>query len=281
MRSGLLTLVGAALGLYAVCVVLLYLFQRQLLYFPAQALPSPAASGIPEMTSVWLETDDGLRLTAWFAPAEADKPTFVHFHGNGGNISGRGGRARPYLDQGYGVLLAEYRGYGGNPGRPTEAGLYADAMAAFRFIEKTGIDHRSVFIYGESLGTAVAVYAAAELAQAGTPVAGVILEAPMSSITDVAAYHYPLVPVRPLLKDRFEAITRVEHISAPLLVVHGSADQVVPLRFGEALYAMAQEPKEALWIDAAGHDNLAQFGLHQAVLQFIDGHAKEGSGVGE
>lgn len=276
MRSGLLMFAGAALGLYAICVILLYLFQRQLLYFPAEALPSPAASGVPEMTSVWLETDDGLRLNAWFAPAGADKPTIVHFHGNGGNISGRGGRVRPYLDQDYGVLLAEYRGYGGNPGRPTEPGLYADAMAALRFIEKTGIDYRRVFIYGESLGTAVSVYAAAELAQAGTPVAGVILEAPLSSVSDVAAYHYPLVPVQPLLKDRFEAISRVEHISAPLLVVHGSADQVVPLRFGKSLYAAAREPKHALWIDKAGHENLPQFGLYEAALQFIGKYASDG-----
>ena len=128
-------IIAIAIGVYSALVGGLYLVQRELIYHPTQPLPSPEISGVPEMKVVRLTTEDGLTLTSWYRPAQGDLPTIVYFQGNGGNIAGRGNKVRPYLDAGFGVLLAGYRGYGGNPGRPSEQGLYADGRAHLEFLK--------------------------------------------------------------------------------------------------------------------------------------------------
>jgi fermentation-respiration switch protein FrsA (DUF1100 family) len=125
-------------------------------------------------------------------------------------------------------------------------------------------------LYGESLGGGVAVSIAAERAAAGRPVAALVLEAPLSSVTDVAAHHYPWAPVRCLLKDRFESVARIARVHAPLLIVHGDADGIVPIRYGRALFEAAREPKEATWIPGGGHEDLMRFGLSRIVFDFLD-----------
>ena len=164
----------------------------------------------------------------------------------------------------------EYRGYGGNPGRPSELGLMSDARAALAFLDAAGVPPAETVLYGELLGSTVAVAIAAERAVGGQPVAALVLEAPLSSVSDVAAYHYPWMPVRWLLKDRFEAAARIADVGAPVLIVHGDADEIVPIRYGRALFEAAQEPKEAAWIPGGGHEDLAQFGLSRIVLDFLD-----------
>jgi uncharacterized protein len=264
-----LSLLGTVLAVYLVLVAALWAFQRTLLYLPDRSPVDPVASGVPEMSVVRLHTADGLTLFAWYRAAEEGRPTIAYLHGNGGHVGYRGDRIQPLLDAGLGLLMVEYRGYGGNPGQPTEQGLQEDARAAMAFLQAHGVSVGRTVLYGESLGGAIAVAIAAEQAAAGRPLAAVVLEAPVSSVTDVAAHHYPWVPVRLLLKDRFEAAARVGSIAAPLLVVHGEADRVVPVRFGRALFAAAVEPKQAVWLDGAGHEDLVQFGLQQIVLDFI------------
>ena len=162
-------------------------------------------------------------------------------------------RPRPaFLERGFGVLLVEYRGFGGNPGQPSEAGLLSDAHAALAFLQAAGIGPEKTVLYGESLGSTVAVAIAADLADAGRPVAAMVLEAPLSSVRDVAAHHYPWVPVRWLLKDQFDATSRIATVGAPLMVVHGESDPVVPLRYGQALFEAARQPKEAVWVSGGG-----------------------------
>ena len=265
-----LTLFGLVACGYLMLVAGLYVVQRQLLYLPDRSIPSPTASGVPEMGEVTLQTGDGLRLVAWYRPATQRRTTILYLHGNGGHIGYRGERVRPFIDGGFGVLLVEYRGYGGNPGRPSEAGLMSDARAALAFLDGAGVPSAETVLYGESLGSTVAVAIAAERAAGGRPVAALVLEAPLSSVSDVAAYHYPWMPVRWLLKDRFEAEARIADVGAPVLVVHGDADDIVPIRFGRALFEAAQEPKEAAWILGGGHEDLAQFGLGRMVLSFLD-----------
>jgi fermentation-respiration switch protein FrsA (DUF1100 family) len=255
---------------YLMLVAGLYVVQRQLLYLPDRSIPSPTASGIPEMSEVRLHTDDGLELLAWHRPASQRRATILYLHGNGGHIGYRGERVRPFIDGGFGVLLMEYRGYGGNPGRPSEPGLMSDARAALAFLDAAGVPPAETVLYGESLGSTVAVAIAAERAAGGQPVAALVLEAPLSSMSDVAAYHYPWMPVRWLLKDRFEAEARIADVGAPVLIVHGDADEIVPIRYGRALFEAAQEPKEAAWIPGGGHEDLAQFGLSRTVLTFLD-----------
>ena len=266
---GLLTLLAVIACGYLILVALLYTLQRQLLYLPDRRVPSPAASGVPEMSAVRPRTDDGLDLLAWYRPARADRATIVYLHGNAGHIGYRGRRVRPFLDRGFGLLLVEYRGFGGNPGQPSEAGLLSDARAALAFLRAAGIAPEDIVLYGESLGSAVAVAIASELADAGQPVAAMVLEAPLSSVRDVAAHHYPWVPVSWLLKDQFEATSRIAAIGAPLLIVHGERDAVVPVRYGQALFQAARQPKEAVWVAEGGHEDLTDLGLQRIVFDFL------------
>lgn len=261
---------GLVLAGYVALVGGMYTFQRSLLYVPSTAVPSPAQSGVPEMAPVTLETADGLRLMSWYRPGAGGGQTMVYFHGNGGHIGYRGDKVRPYLDAGYGVLLVSYRGYGGNPGSPTEDGLYADGRAAMAFLEGRGVAADQTVLYGESLGTGVAVQIALDRARAGNPVAAVVLEAPFTSAVDAGASHYPWAPVRWLMKDRFDSRSKIAGIRAPLLIIHGGRDRVVPLRLGEALYAAAAEPKESFWIPEAGHNDLAAFGAPGKALAFLE-----------
>ncbi|MGF1640179.1 MAG: alpha/beta hydrolase, partial [Rhodospirillales bacterium] len=170
-------IVGLVAAGYVVVVGAMFAFQRSMLYLPSTTTPLPATSGVPEMRPVGLVTADGLDLVAWYRPAAEGHPTIVYFHGNGGHIGHRGSKVRPYLDAGYGLLLVSYRGYGGNPGRPSEEGLYRDGRAALAFLGTHGVPPARTVLYGESLGTGVAVHIAAERARAMQPVGALVLEA--------------------------------------------------------------------------------------------------------
>ena len=160
--------IATALVVYSIFVGALFLFQRNMMYYPGHHLPTPAESGVAEMAAVRVTTEDGLELTSWYGKATAIKPTIVFFQGNAGTIAGRSFKVRGYLDAGYGVFLVGYRGYGGNPGMPMEQGLYADGRAALRYLENVGVPSAEWIFYGESLGSGVAVeMARAELRSAG------------------------------------------------------------------------------------------------------------------
>ncbi|MCR4378863.1 MAG: alpha/beta hydrolase [Rhodospirillales bacterium] len=259
--------------IYGAVLVVMAVFQRSFLYYPGALETTPAQSGVPQMQTVRITTEDGLSLLAWVQPPhDAAKPWVVIFHGNAGTLAGRAFKARRFLDAGYGALLVEYRGYGGNPGSPTEAGLFSDARAALVYLAGQGVAGKQVVLYGESLGTGVAVAMAAEVAQAGNPVAAVLLEAPFTSTVDVAARHYPFLPVRLLMKDRFDSLSRIQGIQAPLFIAHGARDGTVPQDLGRKLFAAAVEPKDALWLDGAEHNDLFDHGLGAAVLLFLKSH---------
>ncbi len=260
---GLLTILSVIACGYGMLLAALYLLQRQMLYSPDPTVPSTVESGLPDLSVVRLRTADGLDLLAWYRPARAGRATILYLHGNAGHIGYRGRRVRPFLDHGFGLLLLEYRGFGGNPGRPSEAGLVSDARAAIAFLKDAGVRSEEIVLYGESLGSAIGIAMAAELADAGEPVAAVLLEAPLSSVREIAAHHYPWVPVRWLLHDRFESASRVAAIGAPLLIVHGDGDRVVPM------FDAALQPKEAVWISGGGHEDLARFDLHRIVFDFL------------
>ena len=261
-------LIATALVVYSIFVGALFLFQRNMMYYPGHHLPTPAESGVAEMAVVRVTTEDGLELTSWYGRATAIKPTIVFFQGNAGTIAGRSFKVRRYLDAGYGVFLVGYRGYGGNPGKPMEQGLSADGRAALRYLENVGVPSAEWIFYGESLGSGVAVEMAHEWAQR-IPVGAVILEAPFTSMGDAAAEHYPFVPARMLVRDRYASVEKVADIRAPLLIIHGEADRTVPKALGKRLFDAASEPKQAHWISGAGHNNLYDFGVTALVEQFI------------
>ena len=257
------------LSAYAVFVAAMYALQRSLMYFPARSLSTPARAGVPEMTPVTLRAADGLELAAWYGAPRDDggsaRPVIVYFHGNGGGIAARGSRVRPYLDRGFGVLLVEYRGYSGNPGSPSEQGLYADGRAALAFVQSEGLPLDRVVLFGESLGSGVAVRMATEF-----DVGAVVLEAPFSSAVDVAAGAYWFLPARWLMKDRFDSISRIGEVRAPLFMVHGERDRIVPVRLGRKLFAAANDPKEAVYLPDAGHDDLPAHGSARLAIDFLE-----------
>ncbi|MCY4406241.1 MAG: alpha/beta hydrolase [Rhodospirillaceae bacterium] len=243
-------------------------FQRSLTYYPDRTRPTPADSGVPELAPVALDTADGLSLLAWYAPPrEADAPSLIYFHGNAGHIGMRGFKVRAYLNAGLGVLLTTWRGYSGNPGTPTEDGLYADGRAARAFLRARGCSDDHQVLYGESLGTGVAVH----LAREATP-AALVLEAPFSSVVDIASGRFPLLPVGPLIVDRFDSAAKIGKVAEPVLIVHGERDRTIPVRLARKLHKRAREPKEAVFIPDADHADLPEFGLPTYVLEFLARH---------
>ena len=255
----------AAAVLYAIVVAGLYTVQRRLLYIPDINAPDPVRAGVANVTVIHIPTADGLSLVAWYVPpANPNGFTVLLLHGNAGNIANRAGRLRTMYQIGWGVLLLEYRGYGGNPGSPSEAGLVLDARAGLAELHRRGVPPDRVLLWGESLGTGLAVRLASE-----NQVAAVLLDAPYTSIADAAQRQYPYVPVRLLLKDRFESLSRIPKVAAPILVMQGSADRLVPPAMGRALMAAAQVPTK-LWVaEGAGHEDLGPYGALEAAAAFV------------
>jgi len=264
----MINVIAVVVGVYTALVGALYLIQRELIYHPGHEMRSPAASGVPEMRPVELTAADGIKLVSWYRPAREGQPTIVYFQGNAGNIADRSYKARPYLDAGFGLLLAGYRGYGGNPGDPNEEGLYADGRAQLAFLAREGVGPGRWVLYGESLGSGIAVQLAEEQA-AKTPVGAVVLESPYPTLGDAAAAHYPFLPARTLVKDRFDSIAKIGRIRAPLFIAHGEGDAVIPVELGKRLFQAAHPPKESHWIAGAGHNDLQNHGLAAKVIAFV------------
>lgn len=252
------------LACYCVLVAFMFVFQRALLYRPDGTRPDPAASGVAEMVRVGLSTADGLTLDAWYRAPSEGAPSLIYFQGNGGHLGHRAAKYRPYLDAGFGLLALGYRGYGGNPGSPTEAGLHMDAQAALEFLLGRGVALHRIVLYGESLGAGVAVKLAA-----GRAIGALVLESPYTSIAKVAAHHYPFVPARYLVLDKFDAAAEIGRLQAPLLIIHGRRDRVIPQVFGRALFEGAPQPKEMESYAQAGHNDLYDFGAAARVIRFI------------
>ena len=244
-------------------VALMYFVQRSMMYFPETVRTAPAAAGFPEAEEIVLDSADGERVIAWHVPPRGDRPVVLYFHGNGGALRYRVDRFRALTADGIGLVALSYRGYAGSTGRPSEEGLIADARAAYAFAAARHPAARLV-LWGESLGSGVAVALAAE-----KPVARLVLEAPFSSAVDIAARAYPIVPVRWLMKDQFRSDLRIGKVNAPVLIVHGDQDRVVPIASGERLYALITAPKRFVRVPGAGHEDLGARAVAEAKT-FID-----------
>jgi uncharacterized protein len=217
---------------------------------------------LSEAEAVMLDTADGEQVIVWHVPPHEDHPVFLYLHGNGGSLRWRDERFRALVDDGSGLVALSYRGYGGSSGRPTERGLIADAAAAYAFaIARYPVER--IVLWGESLGSAVAIALAAE-----NPVGKLVLEAPFTSAADVGAQHYWFVPVRSLMKDQFRSDLRASKVTAPVLVVHGENDFVVPITLGKRLYGLIQAPKQFVSVAGAGHNDLGARAV-AAAKQFV------------
>lgn len=234
------------------------------IYHP-DGVPTPAGAAAAGMEVVSYETADGLLLVGWYRAASAGRPTLVYYHGNAGHLGDRAFLVQPYLEAGNGVLLAGYRGYGGNPGRPSEEGLYADGRAALAWLANAGVPETRTVLFGESLGTGVAVQMAVE-----HQVSGLVLQSPFTSVVDVGQEAVPWLPVSMLMTDRFDSLSKISEIAAPLLLIHGEADRVIPAHFGRRLFDAAPEPKTANFVPGAGHNDLYRFGISDVVIAFLE-----------
>ena len=261
-------LIALLVVLYLALAAYLYIQQRSFLYFPDARRPVSAEAGIPELREVQLTSADGLHLLAWYVPPPArGRPVILYFHGNAGNIADRTDRLAMFARANYGVLMPEYRGYGGNPGSPSEQAFIADAEAALFFLHGQALDDPAIVVYGESLGTGVAVALAAK-----RQFQALVLDAPYTTIAAVAAKRFFFLPVQQMLKDRFDSLSRIGDVRAPVLVIQGAHDGVVPPALGRALFANAPEPKE-LWTDPeGGHSDLLERGAIKVVLDFLEKH---------
>src|SRR5579883_1099813 len=253
----MLKLLFAVIVLYGGFVVLLYVTQRSLQYFPEPQRTTPAAAGLPEADEAVLDTTDGERVIVWHVAPQEGRPVFLYLHGNGGSLGWRVERFRALNADGSGLVALSYRGYGGSSGQPTEAGLAADAAAAYSFAAARYGAGR-IILWGESLGSALAIRLAAE-----KPVGRVVLEAPFTSAAAVAAWHYWFVPVRLLMKDQFRSDLRIGKVTAPVLILHGVHDQVVPYAMGERMFELTKAPRHIVRFLDGGHEDLdANGALH-------------------
>lgn len=259
-------IVVAVLG-YGGLLGLMYVFQRALMYFPDTARVAPAAAGLPQAEVVTLTASDGETLVAWHVPARADKPIVLYFQGNAGGSNLRVNRFTWLTADGTGLLALSYRGYGGSTGKASEQGLIRDAQAAYDFARARHPAKRIV-LFGESLGTAVAIALAA-----GHEIGALILDAPFTSAVDVGAAAYPFAPVRWLMKDTWRSGERIGQVTAPLLVLHGERDTIIPISFGERLFALARNsetlPKRMVRFANGGHVNLDEQGAAKVIKDFL------------
>jgi fermentation-respiration switch protein FrsA (DUF1100 family) len=253
----------------AIAFGLVWAVQRQMIYFPLDEVPPPSTAGLERVEEIAYTTRDGLGLRGWFV-AGRNGYTVLVFNGNAGNRAYRAPLAEALRAFGFSVLLTDYRGYGGNPGSPSEDGLAADSRAARDYLlSRPDVDRERIVYFGESLGAAVALALAVE-----HPPAALVLRSPFTSLAAVGAYHYRALPVRWLLRDRFDSIGRVRRLRAPLLVIAGDADAIVPFAQSRELYEAAPEPKTFVAIRGADHNDPALLSGREmigAMVKFVTG----------
>jgi uncharacterized protein len=251
---------------YFAALVLVYVKQRDMLFpIPTTERKAPAAAGLPEAEEHVLTTSDGEKVIVWHVPAEPGRPVVLFFPGNGDFLAGRVRRFKGIIADGTGLVVLSYRGYAGSSGAPSEQGLLRDAAAAYAFAAER-YDPQRIVAWGFSLGTGVAVAIASE-----HPVGKLILEAPYTSTVDVAASLFRFIPVRLLMRDQFRSDQRIARVAAPLLIMHGTNDQAIPIAFGERLFALASGPKQLVRFPGGGHEDLDDFGAVQTARRFVNG----------
>ncbi len=256
--------------LYVAALAAIYVFQRALLYpVPQASRTPPAAAGFPEAEEVLVKTQDGEQIILWHVPPKAGGPVVIFFHGNGEVLAWRVPHFRALTADGAGLVAVSFRGYGGSSGRPSEQGLLDDAAAAYEYAAAR-YSPALIVPWGYSLGSGAAVALATT-----RPVGGLVLEAPFTSAVDVAAGAFPLFPVRWLMHDRFHSDRRIGALKAPLLIMHGDRDTVVPFALGRRLFDLAPEPKRFVTIEGGTHVDLHERGSGAAARAFLQEIARK------
>ena len=263
VREILIVMLWLIAGYLAICAAA-YLGNRMFMYFPDRARIPPEAAGLVGVEEIELAAADGTELVAWYAPAKNGKQTILYFHGNAANAANRAPKIERMLESGFGVFYLNNRGYGGSAGSPTEADNVADALAAYDALVARGVPAGKIVAYGESLGSGQAVRLAVE-----RPVAGVVLEAALTSTVDVGRPVYFWLPLGLLIADKYNVERDIGAVRAPLLILHGEQDEVIPVEMGRRLYRAANEPKRIELLRDGRHNDLFEHGAWEKMRDFL------------
>jgi fermentation-respiration switch protein FrsA (DUF1100 family) len=260
----MLNLVLALIAIFALIVIVGRLLHRYFIYLPDRTRVAPKNAGLAGVEEVVFKAADGTKLIAWYLPARGSKPTLLYFTGNSGNVANRAGKIRTIGADGYGVFMPNYRRYGGSEGRPSEVRIAADAVSAYDCLRGLGIASHDIIAYGESLGTAVATQLSLQ-----RHVEALILEAPFTSIVDVGRLMWKGFPLRLIMKDQYRTIDRIGGVKAPVFILHGGRDAIIPLDQARHVFHAAVEPKSFTVLPQAGHNDLFDRGAWDKMRNFI------------
>ncbi len=268
-----------AFYLFVACYALgvgAWLIQRRFIYRPAKRpYRSPSSLRLEGVDEIRMEGADGGQILAWKIEAQPGMPTILYLHGNNCNLSNRLERVSRFSGDGYGLLMPSFRGYGLSDGRPSEVNNVNDALKACEDLRASGIQARDIVVYGESLGTGVAVQVAAKC-----PVGALVLEAPYTSLRDLVRYKLPFIPAWAFLRDSYDSVRHIRKVAAPLLIVHSLGDDIIPFAFGRRLFRAASDPKAFLRVRGAGHTGLFRAGVWPDIRRFIEQHVENAAGNG-
>ena len=250
---------------YAAICAVAYFGNRLFMYFPDPARIPPAAAGLAGVEEIEITAADGVTLVAWQAPAKGDRPVILYFHGNAANAANRAEKVARIIGSGFGIFYLNNRGYGGSGGKPTEKANIADALTAYDHLIARGVPAERIVAYGESLGSGQAVRLAGS-----RRVAAVVLEAPLTSTVDVGRRAYFWLPLHWLVTDRYDNARNIRAVTAPVLILHGERDSIVPVEMGRRLYTAAREPKRIELFPRGGHNDLFDHGAWEKAEIFLE-----------
>jgi fermentation-respiration switch protein FrsA (DUF1100 family) len=261
----MLNLLFSLAGIFALIVVVGRLLHRYFIYIPDSTRVDPKDAELQGVDEVVFRAADGTKLIAWYLPPRTGKPTLLYFTGNSGNAANRAGKIKAIAADGYGVFMLNYRRYGGSEGRPSESRITADAVSAYDTLRGLGVAPHDIVAYGESLGTAVATRLSLQ-----RHVEGLVLEAPFTSIVDVGKLMWKYFPLDLIMADQYRTIERIGAVTAPVFIIHGGRDGVIPLDQARHVFHMAAEPKAMVVVPQAGHNDLFERGAWEKVRGFLE-----------
>ena len=251
--------------IYFFILISTYIFQRNLLYHPNENNYF-GDKLIVSVEKIKIKTEDKIELLSWHHNKNINKfKTILFLHGNAGSLKNRIHKINHFKNMNVNFLLIAWRGFSGNKGKPTENGLYEDARSAIKWLKSKGIKENNIIIYGESLGSGVAI----EVAQYKN-FGGIILESPFTSMIEAGKNHYPYLPVKFLLKDKYESSKKLKNIKSPILIMHGKVDDIVPFHMGQKMYELANEPKYSYFSEYDDHMMKYNEKLLKALNDFIE-----------
>ena len=254
----------SAIFLYLFFGLLLFLFQRRIVFNTSGHPGTPKDYNLFSTKAIQIPTEDRIQLLSWFHLGSKKLPLLVYFHGNSFHIGDRAYRVQRYINQNWSVLLVSWRGFSGNKGKPSESNLYKDGEAVLKWIsENTNFTNQKIVVYGESLGSGVAVELGIKYR-----FLSVVLEAPFTSIADIARKRYKIYPTAYLVRDKFDNISKISKLKSPLLIISGKKDEIVPHEHSIKLLNKATVIKKGVFVDEAIHNNLYDFGIEKDVIAF-------------